>query len=342
MLVPLTIFCLFFTASSAFNTAQFISKYCVQRTSTYLYCSRFHWTAAEQKDIQSQRFVISQATRVEFEAASIGVLNENLINKFPNAVDFTAYDCEVYLNSSRTTVSQTNTKLETLRIQHSRIFKNKDSSAFNLLTGLRTFELLYPALRDFDGIDDALLSKNVNLVTLTIIGSFRNISAKAFENLRKLQNLTISYTLIKKLPNTLLQTIKTLVSFNLNYNPIEFLPAGSFFPSSLQFLYLNHNKINFVNDNRFNNLPNLKLLDLSNNGLTVFSEKALARLSGLRTLRLDNNNLRNITRMHFANNKLLEEVHLSGFMSLPNDIFDGLNNLEYAKLNAGPMTYEGK
>lgn len=334
MIKPLVILYLLFEVCSAFDNAHFMSKYCTEINNSLLYCSGFKWTTQEKSEIQNSNFVISLASRIELDSVDIGALNENFINKFPNAVEVVINNCDVYLNSSRTRISQMNTKLKTLKIEHSVIHGNKDSIAFNLLAGLNTFELAYPIFKDSSEIDSALLSKNVNLNSVTLSGqNIGNISINAFENLKKLQILNIVGTSFKSFPPALLRNNQKLEALNLGFNKIDSIQAADFFPVNLKTLALNNNQITFLNNMHFKVLPNLSELNLRNNGLLVLSPTAFNDLKVLKILNLENNKLQNITRQHFEKNLLLKEIYLSGneLMGLPNDIFDGLNYLERVK-----------
>lgn len=333
MIKPVVILHLLFAVSSAFNSEQFLSKNCAE-TDKSLHCSKFKWTIQEQNEVQNKNFIISKASRIELESVDIGILNENFINKFPNAVEVVLNDCVVYLNSSRTSISQENTNLENLEIHHSVIYESKDSISFNLLRELKTFELAFPTFKDSAEIDDALLSKNVNLNSVILTGpNIKSISAGAFENLRRLQELTIRGTLLSSLPQTLLKNNHNLVTLNLGYNRINSIPTDYFFPKNLEGLSLSNNQIRFVNNMRFNGLSKLRELNLGSNGISVLSSVALKNLKSLQVLGLDNNELQSLTRQHLENNVYLKEIYISQnrFVELPNDLFDGLNNLEYVR-----------
>lgn len=333
MIKPLVILYLLFEVGSAFNNAQFMSKFCAESNSA-LYCSGFKWTREEKSEIQNHNFVISHASRIELDSVDIGTLNENLINKFPNAVEVLINNCVVYLNSSRSSISQLNTRLETLKIEHSVIYGNKNSIALNLLTGLKTFELSYPTFKDSSEIDSDLLKKNVNLNTVTLSGqNIGNISVNAFENLKNLRILNIIGTSFKRFPPVLLRNNQNLATLNLGFNQIDSIQSDGFFPVNLKTLALNNNQITFLNNMRFNALPMLTELNLKNNGLLVLSPSALKDLKELQILNLENNKLQNLTRQHFEKNILLKEIYLSGnrLMGLSNDIFDGLYYLEHVK-----------
>lgn len=69
---------------TVFNAEQFLAIY-GEGTDEELWCRNFHFTREEVVAIQTHDFVISFAEKVYFEECDIGILNEKLINKFPNA-----------------------------------------------------------------------------------------------------------------------------------------------------------------------------------------------------------------------------------------------------------------
>lgn len=315
-------------AASAFDTNTFKKNYCVE-TKDSLVCTRFAFSAADKNDIQRTNFIISTVPKVEFVHANIGSLNENLINKFPNAVDFRITgDSNVYLNYTSSPISVTNVKLQKLVIDGGYVFNNNNSLALSKLTGLKHFELA-PQHLEFPILDDVLLSKNIQLENVTI-QLIESISNKAFINLSKLSKLSIEYGNIDKLPEDLLTRNTVLKELRLVSNRLPFIPSNSFFPKSLQIISLQNNNIQYLNNKQLVGLTNLKSLDLSINQISVISPDSFTNLSALESLNLSFNSINELTRKHFTPLKALKGLSLfeNKFSKLPNDIFDDLTKIE--------------
>ncbi|XP_078677969.1 podocan-like protein 1 [Branchiostoma floridae x Branchiostoma belcheri] len=93
-------------------------------------------------------------------------------------------------------------------------------------------------------------------------------------------------------PHQILAHLGELKHLDLSHNYLEEVPPN--LPRSLEFLYLNNNGIESIQEDTFMGLPFLKALDLSNNYLAEsrIAPGSLRRLSALRSLNLSENDFR--------------------------------------------------
>ncbi|XP_019617627.1 PREDICTED: uncharacterized protein LOC109464950 [Branchiostoma belcheri] len=93
-------------------------------------------------------------------------------------------------------------------------------------------------------------------------------------------------------PHQIFAHLGELKHLDLSHNYLEEVPPN--LPRSLEFLYLNNNGIESIQEDTFMGLPFLKALDLSNNYLAEvrIAPGSLRRLSALRSLNLSENDFR--------------------------------------------------
>lgn len=316
-------------SANAFDSSNFVKKYCTE-TKDLIVCNYVQFTEAEKNDIQRLKFIISNAQKVEFHYSDIGSFNENLVNKFPNAVELYIFSSTVNFNYSASPISTNNAKLQRLYIEKSILKSNANSQALSKLTALKTIEIIFPEYLQFPYLDDVFLSKNTNLETVDIRGELiDSITSKAFSNLKKLTTLKIMNTNIAELNNTLIKSNTLLKEVKIDANQITNIPLNGFFPSALETISLRFNKLQVVTNKSFVGLNKLKVLSLAYNKISVVSNNAFV-LPALEKLHLDNNNIVDLERKHISGCKNLKEVFVNNnkITKLSNDFFDDLNNLE--------------
>lgn len=320
------VLCTLVLATSAFDVANFVKKYCTE-TNDLIVCRYFMLTDAEKNDIQKTNFILSNAAKVELRGSDIGSFNENWVNKFPNCVGMLIDSCIVYLNYTVSSISKINVKLEELSIQRSEMYFNGNSAALNKLTALKTIDIKWPTYIQHPYIDDFLFQKNTNLETVEIRGKLINtVTTRSMVNLKKLVTLKIMETSIYSLGN--FKDNILLKKADFSFNEIRNIPLGDFFPKNLQEASFANNRIQVVTNETFVGLTKLKTLSLSHNKIKIVSKNAFI-LPSLETLNLDYNNILELENQHFSSCKALEQLFLNNNPSLkiPNDLLDGLVNL---------------
>ncbi|KAL5278542.1 hypothetical protein ACFFRR_003275 [Megaselia abdita] len=327
------LFLAFVLSANAFDTNNFVKKYCTE-TKDELICTNFIFTAAEKNDIQKTKFTISNAPRIEFINANIGSFNENLVNKFPNAVELYLNDCIIYLNYTVSSISANNGKLQKLSIEQSSLYFNNNSAALSKLTALKTIEINNPNYLQYSNIDDVFFSKNANLETVDIRGYLvYSVSAKAFANLKKLTTLKIIGTSAEYFNDTLIKSNTLLKEVNFDSNSISNIPLNDFFPKTLEKISFRFNKIQVITNKTFAGLTKLKVLSLSRNKIGIVSNNAFV-LPALETLQLDSNKIVEIERRTISSCVNLKEILVNGnpIAKFPSDFLDDLKNIENAVL----------
>lgn len=313
-------------SASAFDSNSFVKNYCTE-TKDLIVCKNVVFTAAEKNDIQRSKFVISNAQKVEFHNSDLGSFNENLVNKFPNAVELYIDTCNVYFNYTASPISTNNAKLQRLYFENSSFYSNNNSLALSKLTALKTIEILNPWYMGYRRFDDTFFSKNTNLETVVMTGAnIDSVAANAFTNLKKLTTLHIVNTNINVLNDTLIKSNTLLKEVNFDANLIRNIPSNGFFPKALERISIRSNQLQVITNKTFAGLTKLKVLSLSNNRISVISSNAFV-LAALENLHLDNNNIVDMERKHISACKNLKEVFLNNnkITKIPHDFFDDLN-----------------
>jgi len=135
-----------------------------------------------------------------------------------------------------------------------------------------------------------------------------------------LENLNLSYNQLTNDKATFedcLSLSLTLKSLDVSGNLFQSVPFGLSTCTQLVQLVLQNNHIQTLNEQSFQNLNHLQLLDLSNNRLKHFSPKSFMSLTNLHTLKLNNASLTNLPLLHLNHltNLELSSNHLSDMSS---------------------------
>ncbi|XP_030831853.1 slit homolog 3 protein-like [Strongylocentrotus purpuratus] len=142
--------------------------------------------------------------------------------------------------------------------------------------GLENIQILVIENHFFDVVERGMLRYLDKLENL-VIGSNHTKIAKleneAFENLRNLNNLTLSNNDITDLQPSVFKGLENVTSLNLAHNKLQTLGPNSFsHMPSLEYLNLRKNKLRCVRRTAFYNLPHLKEIDLRDNMIKVMAE----------------------------------------------------------------------
>ena len=121
----------------------------------------------------------------------------------------------------------------------------------------------------------------------------------------------------------------------LNHNDISVIENNTFnnLPD-LRYLYLRSNKITSIKSDMFNNLTNLYLLELQYNGISVIENNAFNNLPDLRYLCLHSNKITSIKSDMFNNLPKLYQLELqeNDISVIENNAFNNLPDLRYLEL----------
>ncbi|CAL8281124.1 unnamed protein product [Lota lota] len=166
--------------------------------------------------------------------------------------------------------------------------------------------------------------------------AIRDIHAKAFENLTRLEELDLSGNpwLEHLLRGTFSQQGK-LTRLQLNFNRLKTLLPDTFSSlRNLETLEVKGNLIAHLPRSLFRSLQRLHSLDLSRNWLEEVTREDLEALTELRTLKLNYNLLSRLSVDTFHSVSQLKELHLEGnsLSDLPRDVFSVLTKLEVLNL----------
>lgn len=141
--------------------------------------------------------------------------------------------------------------------------------------------------------------------------SVKNLYAKPFKNLRKLQIL-----LVKE-------------------NEIEYVPGDAFKDLiKLEHLELKNNKIQFLSANVFSSLTNLESLLLRYNSIEKLPEQIFAPLTNLKNISFGSNLISEVPKNMFKHNLKLEHIWFDNnkIVSISASFFDNFRNLLYVDL----------
>ncbi|MYJ93268.1 MAG: leucine-rich repeat protein, partial [Chloroflexi bacterium] len=246
---------------------------------------------------------------------------------------------------------------------------------FDGLSSLQTLKLADNELGTLpDGVFDdlrSLQSLDLEWTNLTVLHE------DVFDGLTKLRNLDLRSNSLSELPEDLFDGLSSLQSLILDENDLTTLPVDVFDGlSSLQTLALIYNDLTTLPEDVFDGLPGLQSLFLNSNHLTALPEDVFEGLSSLQILRLDDNgltsalpeglfdglsSLQRLNLEHVFNipyvwrKRIFQGYDLTRFpegffdnypedffdgidpAALPEDLFDGLSNLQELNLSANDL-----
>lgn len=314
------IFVIFTKVNSETISNTFFEKYCKNEAHMdSITCSNCNFTEEEIREIQTKDFVLSNALRVIFENASIGCLNTNFFNKFPNAVD-------LFLKHSTFNMScdwedlPTNRELplSNLKFYYTLIHGNKESTALSALGKLDRFEMQLPRVRgwlEYPYLDAKFFEKNHELRYISFPFEELDTELKedflqedAFHNVPNLYKLTYNFGKQTNLTKGLFAKNDKMCSLDLSRNGIRDIEPGSF-PENLLELYLSGNLITQC-DHFFENMTKLGYLSLYGNSIANISTDAFKDMSSLEILDLSKNDIHTFTKEHIKGLKSLKSLFI--------------------------------
>jgi Leucine-rich repeat (LRR) protein len=116
----------------------------------------------------------------------------------------------------------------------------------------------------------------------------RSIESFTFGYLIQLTELNLASNNLSLLNKNSFYGLDTLKTLRLGFNQINSL---DFLESNLEFLHLEHNKIEFIRENDFGFSSKLKFLNLNSNPLKTVHVKAFEKLSVLESLKISNTSI---------------------------------------------------
>lgn len=230
-------------ATAAFNVDEFNRNYCkTSANGRETNCTSFYLGHVDDAAFQNENFVISRATKVILSGCTLSNLNENFINKFPNAVNMTFHQCSLDLKKVHSNLSRENRVLKQLTIEYSNLYDVANATAFDYLTGLSDFRLNgYYLASNYIGDSWFRNNRNLSKVEITQL-SLTGIDAKTFVNLRQLASVNISVSGLKSLSLDLFRNNTNLESFVFNNNAAQFVPLPTL-PKSIKNVSVNYTKV---------------------------------------------------------------------------------------------------
>ncbi|XP_061108282.1 leucine-rich repeat transmembrane neuronal protein 1-like [Conger conger] len=192
------------------------------------------------------------------------------------------------------------------------------------------------------------------------------VDEDAFERLRRVKELDLSYNRVESLPNAtfrplpnlrmldlshnslqalepdLFHGLRKLTNLNLRYNALKFVPVRIFQDCrSMQFLDLGYNQLLSLARNSFAGLFKLAELHLEHNELVKVNLAHFPRLLSLRTLYMQQNKATIVVSTLDWTWPFLEKIDFSGneIEYIEPHVFESVPNLKSLQLHLNKLTY---
>lgn len=138
--------------------------------------------------------------------------------------------------------------------------------------------------------------------------SIKEIRYENFEDLNKLQFVSVQYGQISHVPKDIFKDL-----------------------SNLKFLFLNDNQLQYIDEQVFQNLGRLIHLNVDDNQISSITRGTLENLTELKNVSFTGNKLQALDDGHFKNNRKLEMIWFDNnkIQVLTPTMFDNMKNLVY-------------
>ncbi|CAH0553895.1 unnamed protein product [Brassicogethes aeneus] len=230
---------------------------------------------------------------------------------------------------------------------HSRTFLLHNYNVKLLLIKLNIFNILpgsfdnfkrYLTELYFDKNNIQIIRKGVfnSLSYLTILSFKFNkveiIEEDAFSGLEQLTHLNLKNNLIYQLNQNIFHPIKKLHILGISNNFINTANQSYFRFTSIKEFYVNHNKINQLQNFMFNNVS-VNILDISYNNVSVIEPEAFFNQINLYDLSLNNNKLDKLSSsLHYLVSLKKLDLSYNNLQIISTGFFDHFNGLESLNL----------
>lgn len=270
---------------SAFDKKKFLQS-CKQKVGCYAECSTcavcedLNLTPEDYESFKAQEYYILDNQCVVFSKSDMGVVNSDFFKQFPNTRRMYFERTVLSLKSSEKV--QPHEKMLFLMFLHSTLNDNLQTNALNSLVNLEKLEIIQSDLTSRK-MDDFLLKKNMKL---------RSFVMTSRKNVDPMQSVSIGKDL------------------NLKYIKMNVFLDGfpEDLPKSTETLILEHPKATNLKKRSLKGLKNLMELKLSWADISEIDEDAFDDLEKLEILDLEYNQIQSFRTRHLKNNKHIRTV----------------------------------
>ncbi|KAJ8047430.1 Carboxypeptidase N subunit 2 [Holothuria leucospilota] len=203
---------------------------------------------------------------------------------------------------------------KTIRLEEIQLYENRlEEIPEELLQNVPLLKLIYLDENRIKRIPEDLFR---NVSQLEVISFNRNmidhVPAKLFEKTTLLEELYLQFNQLLDLPEEMLKTVSNLQNIELSNNEIEQLPLKLFSFNNkshdLTELFLQRNRITYLQSGLFLGLPNLTILCLFDNQIKLIESTVFSTTSV--KIYLFGNKMENFTYDSFKNKLMASEIHL--------------------------------
>lgn len=272
------------------------------------------------------------------------ILSDNNLKSIDNFISgLSLFPSPKMFKVDLTYLDLSNNLISTINVQFTQYFKQLKEITFRRNKIVNFSEYLVFNLKSIQKLDlssnalDFCLAKTIYLPNLVSLILEKNFIKKCdrFLYLIKLKNLDFSYNQLEYLPNEFFSNLTSLQLFNIQNNKIVLIKNNIFnYDNStlkgFKEIYLQHNKINTIEENSFLNLKNLEILDLRFNKIEFIFKNSFGNLSNLKYLGLSFNKIFNIENDCFLNLNSLKYLDID----LEYNLIENINNRSFLGMNA--------
>ncbi|CAL4151926.1 unnamed protein product [Meganyctiphanes norvegica] len=191
---------------------------------------------------------------------------------------------------------------------------NTDACKIETTQGIYYKQKLLTANCSFSNLKNIPLNIPDNIELLNLSGNVISVIYISTNKLTHLREIDLSKNKIHLINMKVKPSnISRIVYLNLDGNHISTLFQEDFkYFETLEYISLSRNQINYIDDDTFSGLINLKYLVLESNSITTLSNKWFKGMNNIKSLNLRYNHISHIPASVFQDLSSLEKLFLSG------------------------------
>lgn len=263
-------------------------------------CHNLQLTPEDSEIFKKNSLEITVEECIKFDGGDVGIVNSDFFKQFPSTKYMSFINVKIDLKSSERI--EEHQSIVELKLIASDVRNSNQTNALHSLVNLKKL-VLKDCLFEFTTLDKMLLENHTNLTNLTLIdnehhverlSTLKYIEEDFFDDLENLESIHLMVKNMTEIPPRFFENKPKLTDAYLVGRFKEF-PVGlpeTITDLTIAYFYFKHiskrnfenikklkclsiylSKLEFIDDNTFDDLVDLHYLDLSDNNITAFPSK---------------------------------------------------------------------
>lgn len=281
-----------------------------------LVCRNVIITPEDTKTFSTTSLDITVEECIKFVGGDLGIVNSDFFKQFPNTKYMSFESVKMSLKSSEEV--EEHPSMVELVIKASDVRNNRETNALHSLIHLKKL-ILKDCYLEFTTLDKMLLEQSTNLTSIMLIdnsyhiqrlSNLKNLEEDFFDDFQDLEVIYLMVQTMTEIPSRFFEDKSKLTYVYLEGGLKEF-PVG--LPETITDLTIAYFDFKHICKEDFENLKNLKSLSMHMSKLQFIDEDTFEDLADLQKLDLSDNNIKEFSSQHLTKkNKKLKRLQLRG------------------------------